>query len=293
MSIGRHEWFLAVRNRMRVVITGANGQLGRALQEALQEHELFLIDLPQHDVTDPRIVGTIAECSPDLVIHAAAMTDVDGCERDPDLAFRVNEVGTRNVAEVCRICDAGLLYVSTDYVFDGSKREPYLESDRPNPVCVYGKSKLAGEVVVRELLTRHYVVRTAWLYGPGGRNFVTKILELAADREELSVVTTEVGSPTYAPDLAAAIARLIQHSLYGTYHLVNEGSCSRFEFAERILELAGKTHVALQGAQRYERLAAVPANAALRNLAASTQLGITLRPWQEALRAYFEGLDNT
>lgn len=277
---------------MRVVITGANGQLGRALQGAFQGHELFLVDLPQHDVTDPGIVATIAEFEPDLVIHAAAMTDVDGCERDPDLAFRVNEVGTRNVADACRICDAPLLYVSTDYVFDGSKGEPYLESDEPNPVCVYGKSKLTGEIVVRDLVTRYYIVRTAWLYGPGGRNFVTKILELAADREELSVVTTEVGSPTYAPDLAAAIARLIQHPLYGTYHLVNEGSCSRFEFAERILELASKTHVALQGAQHYERLATVPANSALRNLEASTQLGITLRPWQEALRAYFEHLDS-
>jgi dTDP-4-dehydrorhamnose reductase len=277
---------------MRVVITGANGQLGRALQQAFRGDELFLIDLPQHDVTDPGIVATVAELEPDLVIHAAAMTDVDGCERDPDLAFRVNEVGTRAVAEACRLCDADLLYVSTDYVFDGSKGEPYLESDEPNPVCVYGRSKLAGEIVVRDLLTRYYIVRTAWLYGPSGSNFVTKILELAADRGELSIVTTEVGSPTYAPDLAAAIASLTQHPLYGIYHLVNEGSCSRFEFAERILELAGKTHVAVEGAQHYERLATVPANAALRNLVASTQLGITLRPWQEALRAYFEDLNS-
>jgi dTDP-4-dehydrorhamnose reductase len=277
---------------MRVVVTGANGQLGTALQEALHEHELFLVDLPEYDVTDPRIVEIIVDFHPDLVIHAAAMTDVDGCERDPDLAFRVNEVGTRNVAEACRLCDTALLYVSTDYVFDGSKGEPYLESDEPNPVCVYGKSKLAGEVVVRDLLTRYYIVRTAWLYGPWGRNFVTKILELAAGREELSVVTSEAGSPTYALDLAAAIARLIQHPVYGTYHLVNEGSCSRFEFAERILELAGKTHVALKGAEHYERLATVPANAALRNFSASTQLGITLRPWQEALRAYFDDLDS-
>ena len=277
---------------MRIVVTGARGQLGKALQEVLQGGDLLLVDLPEHDVTEPRIAGTITEFQPDLVIHAAAMTDVDGCERDPDSAFKVNEVGTRNVVDACRLCDAALLYVSTDYVFDGTKGEPYLESDEPNPVCVYGRSKLAGERVVLDLLTRYYIVRTAWLYGQGGRNFVTKILELAAHREELSVVTTEVGSPTYAPDLAAAIARLIEYPLYGTYHLVNEGSCSRFEFAERILELAGKSRVALHGAQHYERLATVPANAALRNFSASTQLGITLRPWQEALRAYFDDLDH-
>ena len=277
---------------MRIVVTGAEGQLGRSLQQALSGSDLFLVDLPEHDVAERRIAGTIAESQPDLVVHAAAMTDVDGCERDPDSAFRVNALGTRNVAEACRLCDATLLYVSTDFVFDGTKGEPYLESDEPNPVCVYGKSKLAGELHVRELLTRYYIVRTAWLYGQGGRNFVTKILELAAHRDELSVVTTEVGSPTYAPDLAAAIARLIEYPLYGTYHLVNEGSCSRFELAESILELAGRSRVALHGVQHYERLATVPANAVLRNSSASTQLGITLRPWQEALRAYFDDVDN-
>ena len=277
---------------MRIVVTGAEGQLGRSLQQALSGSDLFLVDLPEHDVTERRIAGTIAESQPDLVIHAAAVTDVDGCERDPDSAFRVNALGTRNVAEACRLCDAALLYVSTDFVFDGTKGEPYLELDEPNPVCVYGRSKLAGELLVRELLSRYYIVRTAWLYGQGGRNFVTKILELAAHRDELSVVTTEVGSPTYAPDLAAAIARLIEYPLYGTYHLVNEGSCSRFELAESILRLAGNSRLALHGVQHYERLATVPPNAVLRNSSASTQLGITLRPWQEALRAYFDDVDN-
>jgi dTDP-4-dehydrorhamnose reductase len=275
---------------MRIVITGAEGQLGRSLQRALAANELLPVDLPRHDVTDEEIIPTITTFQPQLVIHAAAMTDVDGCERDPDSAFKVNAEGTRNVAEACRLCDAGLLYVSTDYVFDGTKGEPYLESDEPNPVCVYGKSKLAGEAAVRDLLARYHIVRTAWLYGPGGRNFVTKILELAAHRDELSVVTNEVGSPTYAPDLATAIARLIEHPRYGTYHLVNEGSCSRFEFAERILQLAGTSGVALRGVEHYQRLARVPANAALCNHLASTRMGITLRPWQEALRAYFGGV---
>jgi dTDP-4-dehydrorhamnose reductase len=272
---------------MRIVITGAEGQLGSSLQRVLAAHELLPVDLPEHDVTDQEIIPTITTFQPQLVIHAAALTDVDGCERDPDSAFKVNAEGTRIVAEAGRLCDAALLYVSTDYVFDGTKGEPYLESDEPNPISVYGKSKLAGEAAVRDVLARHYIVRTAWLYGPRGRNFVTKILELAAHRDELSVVTNEVGSPTYAPDLAAAIARLIEHPLYGLYHLVNEGSCSRFEFAEQVLELAGMSGVALHGVEHYERLARVPANAALCNNLAATQLGITLRPWQEALRAYF------
>jgi dTDP-4-dehydrorhamnose reductase len=277
---------------MRIVVTGAEGQLGRGLQRVLRGNDLLLVDLPEYDVTEPSVAETIAEFRPDLVVHAAAMTDVDGCERDPDSAFKVNEVGTGNVAEACRLCDAALLYVSTDYVFDGTKGEPYLESDEPNPICVYGSSKLAGELVVRDVLTRYYIVRTAWLYGPGGRNFVTKILELAAHRDELSVVTTEVGSPTYAPDLAAAIARLIEHPVYGIYHLVNEGSCSRFEFAGRILELAGKNDFRLHPIQSYERLARVPANATLANFRAASQLGIRLRRWEEALRSYFDDVDN-
>jgi dTDP-4-dehydrorhamnose reductase len=273
---------------MRLVITGALGQLGRSLQQALKAHDLLLIDLPEHDVTQPDIIGTIEDFQPDLVIHAAAMTDVDGCEVNPDLAYKVNALGTQNMALACQRCDAPLLYVSTDYVFDGTKAEPYLEFDEPNPLGVYGRSKLAGELLVRDLLSRFYIVRTAWLYGRGGNNFVTKILELTEEREEVSVVTNEIGSPTYAPDLTEAIARLIEHPLYGIYHLVNEGSCSRYEFAQRILELAGKSRFPLHPAESYERATRVPANAALRNFCAATQLGITLRPWEEALRAFFE-----
>ncbi len=273
---------------MRLVITGALGQLGRSLQEALKAQDPLLIDLPEYDVTELNIVGTIEDFQPDLVIHAAAMTDVDGCELNPDAAYKVNALGTQNVALACQRRDTPLLYVSTDYVFDGTKGEPYVEFDEPNPISVYGRSKLAGELFVRDLLTRFYVVRTAWLYGRGGNNFVTKILELAEEREELSVVTNEIGSPTYAPDLAEAIARLIEYPLYGIYHLVNEGSCSRYEFAQRILELAGNSRFPLHPAETYERATRVPANAALRNFCAATQLGITLRPWEEALRAYFE-----
>jgi dTDP-4-dehydrorhamnose reductase len=273
---------------MRLAITGSLGQLGRNLQEALQEHDLFLIDLPEYDVTDVGIISTIADFEPELVIHAAAMTDVDGCELDPDAAYKVNALGTKNVALACQRCGASLLYISTDYVFDGTKEEPYLEFDEPNPTSVYARSKLAGEDFVRHLLNRFYIVRTAWLYAQGGNNFVNKILELSQERSELSIVTSEVGSPTYAPDLAEAIARLIEHPLYGIYHLVNEGSCSRYEFAQRILELAGRSDFPLYPIETYERPAKVPRHAVLRNFCAATQLGITLRPWEEGLRAFFE-----
>ena len=277
---------------MRIVITGAWGQLGRSLQEALKGHKLFLIDLPEYDVADAGIIAAIAGFEPDLVIHAAAMTDVDGCELDPDAAYKVNALGTKNVALACQRCDAPLLYISTDYVFDGTKDEPYLEFDEPNPINIYGRSKLAGEDFVCCLLSHFYIVRSAWLYGQGGNNFVSKLLQLADERRELFMVTSEVGSPTYAPDLAQAVACLIEHPLYGIYHLVNEGSCSRYEFAHRILELAGKSDFPLYPVETYERPAKVPQYAVLRNFCAATQLGITLRPWEEALRAFFEERDD-
>jgi dTDP-4-dehydrorhamnose reductase len=273
---------------MRLVITGANGQLGRGLQDSLAGHEVLLVDLPEYDVSEGATVEALVDFQPELVIHAAAMTDVDGCENDPDMAYKVNALGTRNVALACQRCDAVMLYVSTDYVFDGTSDEPYLEYDEPHPLSVYAKSKLAGEQSVRDLLSRFYIVRTAWLYGRTGRNFVEKVLELSERQDELSVVDNEFGSPTYAPDLAQAIASLVASGLYGIYHLTNEGACSRYEFAATILEFAGKDPATVRPTSVYRRAARVPRRALLRNFSAATQLGIVLRPWQAALRAYFE-----
>jgi len=270
---------------MRIVITGSKGQLGRSLQQALRSDELYLLDLPEHDVTEHDIIATVAEWSPDAVIHAAAMVDVDGCELNPDIAYRVNALGTQNVALACQRCGAAMVYISTDYVFDGTKGQPYLEFDQPNPISVYGRSKLAGEFYVQTLLDRFYIIRTAWLFSSWGGNFVIKMLRLAEERQELQVVTNQVGSPTYAPDLAEAVAQLIRHPLYGIYHLVNEGSCSRFQFVQKILEYAGKADFPLHPIGEYPRPARPPAYAPLRNFCAATQLGIVLRPWEEALRA--------
>jgi dTDP-4-dehydrorhamnose reductase len=273
---------------MRLIITGADGQLGRSLQDSLGGNELFLVDLPEYDVTEVATVEAIVDFKPELVIHGGAMTDVDGCERDPETAYKVNALGTCNVALACQRSGAAMLYVSTDYVFDGTSDEPYLEYDEPNPISVYARSKLAGEEFVRDLLNRFYIVRTGWLYGHDGNNFVEKVLELAEREKGLSVVTNEFGSPTYARDLADAIARLVERGVYGIYHLINEGSCSRYELAVTILALAGKERVPVRPARIYARAAKVPRRALLRNFSAVTQLGIVLRPWEEALQAYFE-----
>lgn len=272
---------------MRLAITGAEGQLGKSLRQVFANQEMLLLDLPQWDITREETVSFLVPWAPDLVIHAAAMTDVDGCERDPEVAFLVNGQGTRNMALACQRSGATMVHISTDYVFDGTKDEPYLESDEPNPINVYGTSKLEGERHVQELLRDYYIVRTAWLYGPGGRNFVEKVLQRAEERAELHFVVTEVGSPTYSHDLAEGISRLVRHPQYGIYHLTNEGSCSRYEFARAILDLGGKGEFPLYPAESYPRPAKPPPHAVLANVRAA-KLGIRLRPWQEALVAYFQ-----
>ena len=275
---------------MRIVITGHKGQLGKSLQEGLKGETLFGLDLPQHDVTDRQAVAqAMADFAPQVVIHAAAMTNVDGCERDPDGAYRINGLGTQNVALACQRCGAAMVYVSTNEVFDGTKGEPYLEFDRTNPINAYGRSKLAGEFFTRTLLNRFYIVRTAWLYAQGGNNFVTKMIQLADERGELRVVADEISSPTYASDLAEAIAKLIRTDHYGIYHFTNEGVCSRYDFAVKILELAGRGHIPVHPitSDQYARASTPPLYAPIRNFCAAIALGITLRPWEEALEEYF------
>jgi len=277
---------------MRIVITGHKGQLGKSLQEGLKGETLFGLDLPQHDVTDRQAVAqAMADFAPQVVIHAAAMTNVDGCERDPDGAYRINGLGTQNVALACQRCGAAMVYVSTNEVFDGTKGEPYLEFDQTNPINAYGRSKLAGEFFTRTLLNRFYIVRTAWLYAQGGNNFVTKMIQLADERGELRVVADEISSPTYASDLAEAIAKLIRTDHYGVYHFTNEGVCSRYDFAVKILELAGRGHIPVHPitSDQYARASIPPLYAPIRNFCAAIALGITLSPWEEALQAYFTG----
>lgn len=273
---------------MRIAIIGAKGQLGTVLQARLAGETLLPLDLPELDITDAgQVHDALAAFRPDVVIHAAALTNVDQCESQVELTYRVNALGTQNVALACQRCGAAMLYVSTGYVFDGTKGAPYLEYDPPAPQGVYARSKLAGEWATQAFLQRFYIVRIDRLFAPRGRNFVETVLRLARERGAMSMVTDEVGSPTYAPDLADAIARLLPTEVYGIYHFTNAGVCSRYEWAREILRLAGLEHVPVTPSQGYVRPAPVPKQLELANLCGA-QLGITLRPWQEALADYFK-----
>lgn len=275
---------------MRIFITGIKGQLGQALVRILTGHVVAGCDLPELDVTDrPRIEEALRLFRPDVVIHTAAWTNVDGCAQNPQEAYRVNALGTQNVALACAACEATLVYVSTNEVFDGTAQEPYPEWEPPHPINPYGRSKAAGEWFVSHLLQRFYIVRTAWLYAVGGRNFPHRIVRLADEvlagqRDELRVVIDEVSNPTYTPDLAAAIASLIETKAYGIYHLTNTGFCSRYEFAREILRLSGRECVPLTPItlNEFRRASTPPRFAPLANIAAAAH-GIQLRPWQEAL----------
>ncbi|MCL7451705.1 MAG: dTDP-4-dehydrorhamnose reductase [Anaerolineae bacterium] len=276
---------------MRIAITGHKGQLGTVLQQVLVAEEIVGLDLPEHDITDPvSIVETVTALEPDVVVHTAAMTNVDGCEQNPDLAFRVNTLGSQNIALACSRCGAAMVHVSTNDVFDGRLDRPYYEWDTPSPRSTYARSKAAAEFYVRTLLNRFYIVRTAWLYGRGGDNFVTKIMAAADKHGAIRVVTDEVSAPTYAPDLAEAIGQLIKTRHYGIYHFTNGGICSRFDWAKKILELSGRADVPVEAITTAEwtRSAAPPLYAPILNFAGA-ELGITLRPWQDALQAYFDG----
>jgi dTDP-4-dehydrorhamnose reductase len=252
-----------------------------------RDHDVVGLDLPELDITTPEAMQVIAEARPAWVVHAAAWTDVDGCERDPARALVVNGEGTRRVAEACRVAGAGLVYLSTDYVFDGRKGAPYVETDPVSPLSAYARSKVAGEEAVRAAAPRWAIVRTAWLFGASGKNFVKTIVEKAAAGGPLRVVDDQVGSPTYARDLAEAIAQLVSRDLTGTYHLTNAGSCSWYAFARAILEKAGLAHVLVtpMTTAALGRLAPRPAFSVLANRAWTAAGLRPLRPWREALSA--------
>lgn len=279
---------------MRILITGGQGQLGRALQAALHDTEVFAPGHSELDATNAGAISrAITEFRPEVVIHAAAWTDTAGCERDPARALAVNGEGSRMVAETCRQHSAAMVYVSSNEVFDGDKREPHGEDDRPNPINEYGRSKLEGERHVRAVFDRYYIVRTSWLYGPGRDSFPEKIAQRAREQGSLRLVTNEIASPTWTVDLAQAIAKLIGRPAYGVYHLTNGGYCSRMEWAQEVLRLAGLTDIALTPATQEEFGLPYrkPVFTALANTNAA-RLGIQLRPWQEALSDHFRHPDS-
>ncbi len=225
---------------MRVLITGAGGQLGTDLVAAFAADHVAGLDRQALDVSDEAaVVAAVRDHAPDLVVHAAAFTKVDACEDDADHAWRVNALGPWWVARACALADAALVHVSTDYVFDGCAGRPYTEFDRPNPQCMYGRSKEAGEQLVRQALPRHYIVRTSWVHGVHGGNFAKTMLRLGRERGKVSVVDDQTGSPTFTFDLAPALRRLAVTGRHGTYHLTNQGHCTWFEFARAVFSAAG------------------------------------------------------
>lgn len=275
---------------MRVVVTGASGQLGHDLVEVLNlKHEVFPFDLDL-DITDAGAVESkIDELKPAVVVNAAAFTNVDGCELEPEKAFRVNEEGAKNVGLACRKAGAIMVHISTDYVFDGTKAQPYTEDDIPNPINMYGKSKLAGEEHVRSLLTSYYIVRTSWLFGKHGKNFVKTIVAMADEKGELAVVGDQVGSPTYSLDLARKISELIESGRFGLYNVTNSGACSWFEFAKAILSSSGRAHVRVSEitSEQIDQPARRPANSVLKNTNLERQGFKLLRHYSEALDEFF------
>lgn len=275
---------------MRIVITGAQGQLGTDLRQTLRDHQLTTLDLPPFDLTHPDCARTIVDAAPEVVIHAGAYTDVDGAERNPGLAMAVNAEGTERVASAAAKTGARLIYISTDYVFDGQGTRPYVETDPTNPISVYGESKLAGEQRALAGCDNTLVVRTAWLYGRHGKNFVKTMLQLAVEGPCLKVVADQHGCPTFSEDLAGMIAKLAAHPAQGVLHVTNGGHCSWHEFATEIIRLSGY-HISVEPITTGDmpRPAKRPAYSVLSS-GRLHHLGFSMPTWQDGLQRFLNAL---
>lgn len=276
---------------MRILVTGANGQLGRRLVDVLQHnHNVAGYDRDELDITDAGLTAhRIRNFHPDLIIHTAALTKVDYCAENPEQALWINGYGTQHVACAAREVDATLVYVSTNEVFDGQNTDVYLEHDRTNPINPYGYSKWVGEQMVMQLLQKYFIVRVSWLFGHGGSNFIHTVRRLADEHDKLRIVVNEVATPTYVDDFAEALAQLIATPYYGIYHLVNEGRASRWAFARHILDLSGYSDKEIEriAAAEFPRPSKPPEYAVLHNFAAARR-GIVLRDWREAVEDFLQ-----
>ncbi len=280
--------------KITLLVTGANGQLGRELV-GLADDRIKIIGYGRQELD----VTNLAQCRaaidairPDTIIHAGAYTAVDKAESDSDEAYRVNVIGTRNLILAANEIGAKFCYISTDYVFDGTASQPYNEYDNTNPQSVYGKSKRAGEVLLQSLSQRYFIVRSSWVYGKYGNNFVKTMLKLASERESLSVVHDQIGSPTYTYDLGRFLIELVQTEAYGIYHASNSGTCTWYEFAQAIFEESGlSTKVEPCSTDQYPRPASRPAYSVMDH-SAIRQNGLTdLRLWREGLKAFLKDLN--
>lgn len=277
---------------MRILITGANGRLGSKLVEVATSHAHVITATDQNtlDITDLEAARAfMQDHTPEWVIHCAAWTDVDGCARDPEAANRINGYGAGNIAHAAHEVGAGILYVSSNEVFDGEATAPYNEQALTRPINPYGYSKWLGESEVQKHNPRFMIARTSWLFAHGGKNFIQTILNAAAAKKPLRVVTDEIANPTYTDDLADALMQLTEAQASGIYHLINEGYCSRWEFARYILDHAGygETDLAQITSNEWARPSTPPRFSPLENHAAAAQ-GVKLRGWQTAVDAFLK-----
>lgn len=281
---------------MNLLVTGANGQLGKDLVKLLEErqHKVYAMGRNEMDITDlEQCREVIGRYRPDAVIHGAAYTAVDLAETEPDAAYRINAVGTRNVAVASAEAGAKLVYISTDYVFDGTAETPYNEYDNTNPITVYGKSKRAGEQAVQTLSDRYFIVRTSWVYGLHGNNFVKTMLRLGREKDRLKVVSDQVGSPTYTVDLSAFLEELVQTDKYGIYHASNSGICSWYEFANAIFEESGLSKSVIVEpctTEQYPRPAPRPKYSVMDHMSIRTNDFADLPAWRDALGRFLNEL---
>ncbi len=269
---------------MKVLVTGANGQLGYDVVKELEKQniECYGVTRKDFDITDFKSTENfINKYLPDVVIHCAAYTAVDKAEDEPELCYKVNSEATKNIAEICKEINAKLLYISTDYVFDGTKDGFYEVDDETNPINVYGKSKLLGEIAVQKILKKYFIVRISWVFGEHGNNFVKTMLRLGKDHKEINVVSDQYGSPTYTADLAPLLVEMIKTDKYGIYHATNEGVCSWAEFAEKIFKIANMdVKVNYTSTKEYPAKAKRPVNSRLKKNIEK------IERWQDALKKF-------
>lgn len=281
---------------LKVLITGANGQLGKDMVAIFgQHHEVYGFGRQQLDITSQeQCENVVSQIQPDVIVHAAAYTAVDLAESEEEQAYRVNASGSRNIAVAAEKVGAKVCYISTDYVFDGTSEVPYKEYDNTNPQSVYGKSKRAGELLIQSLSSRFFIVRTSWVFGLHGQNFVKTMLKLGQEKDSLKVVHDQLGSPTYTWDLSRFILELVETECYGIYHASNQGVCSWYEFAKAIFEKSGSSIVVSPcSTEEFPRPAPRPKFSVMDSMAIRANGLTELRSWKEALQDCLSKLKDT
>jgi dTDP-4-dehydrorhamnose reductase len=275
---------------VKIAVIGAKGMLGTDFCDYIASKDIDLVkwDIPEMDITNvDRTIATIKREKPNIIFHFAAYTDVDGAEIEKAKAYAVNTQGTWTLALAAKEIKAKLLYMSTNFIFDGTQETDYNESDKPNPINYYGLTKLLGEKAIIQHLKKYYIVRTSWLYGKNGKNFVTTILKIAKEKENLEVVSDQIGCPTYTKDLCEHLFNIANKEHYGIFHLTNSGKCSWYQFACEIIKQAGlKNSVLPISSDKISRPAKRPFNSVLENHNYQSIFKNNLRPWNEALKDY-------